>query len=174
MAASTWFRQSPPQDLPPAAQAVLARLVEMLDVVHPQALDRARSHVITSGHGWAEYDVEFLLAHADDEEADITVAVGRDEALLSWLMAHEHIYVDDGDAERPWTAVIVHAVAALLRGEYEVRDYYRGDRFVKTSVHDTLLGARQISTTGSLLGLIPFLRRIDRVERRTIDFRCRG
>lgn len=174
MVASSWFREEPPQDLPPAAQAVLDGLVEMLDVVQPEALDRVRSHVITSGHGWAEYEVEFLLAHRDDEEADITVAVGRDEALLSWLMAHEHIYVDDGDAERPWTTVVVDAVAALLRCEYEVRDHYRGDRLVKTSVHDTLLRGRHVSTSGSLLGLLPFLRRIDRVERRTIDFRCRG
>ncbi len=163
-----------PTDLPDSSRAVLDALVEMLDVVQPEALDRDRSHILTSGHGWAEYDTEFLLAHGDDADADITVAVGRDEALLSWLMAHEHVYADDGDAERPWTMVIVDAVAALLRGEYEVRDHYRGDRLVKTSVHDTLLGDHHVSTSGSLLGLLPFLRRVDRVERRTVDFRCRG
>lgn len=148
-------------------------MVEMLDVVQPQALDLDRSHVITSGHGWAQYDAEFRLAHSDGPEADITVAVGSEEALLSWLMAHEHVYADDGDAERPWTTVIVDAVAALLRGEHEVRDHYRGDRLVKTSVHDTLLGDRHVSTSGSLSGLLPILRRVDRVERRTVDFRCR-
>lgn len=158
----------------PAAQAVLDGLVVMLDAVQPQALDRARSHVVTSGHGWAEYDVEFLLAHTDDDESDITIAVGGNEALVSWLMAHEHIYPEDGDAERPWTTVVVDAVAALLRGEYEVTDHYRGDRLVKTTIHDTLLGGKHISTSGSLLGLLPFLRRVDRVERRTVDFRCRG
>lgn len=149
-------------------------MVEMLDVVQPQALDLERSHVITSAHAWAEYEAEFRLAHADGAEADITVAVGSDEALLSWLMAHEHVYADDGDAERPWTTVVVDAVAALLRGEYEVREHYRGERLVKTSVHDTLLGDRHVSTSGSLLGLLPILRRVDRVERRTVDFRCRG
>lgn len=74
----------------------------------------------------------------------------------------------------PWTTVIVDAVAALLRGEYEVRDHYRGDRLVRTSIHDTLLGDRHVSTSGSLLGLLPILRRVDRVERRTVDFRCHG
>jgi hypothetical protein len=171
--ASSWFREVP-SDLPVASRAVVAALVEMLDVVQPQALDRARTQIRTTGHGWAEYDVEFRLAHADDADADITVAVGSDEALLSWLMAHEHVCADDGDAERPWTTVVVDAVAALLRGEYEVRDHYRRDRLVKTSVHDTLLGDRHVSTSGSLLGLLPFLRRVDRVERRTVDFRCRG
>jgi len=169
-----WFRVVELGETPAAGREVLTGLVEMLDAVQPQALDRERSHVVSEGHGWAAYDVEFLLAHRDDEDADITVAVGRDEALLSWLMAHEHVYADDGDRERPWTTVVVDAVAALLRGEYEVRDHYRGTRLVKTSVHDTLLGQRHISTSGSLLGLLPFFGRVDRVERRTVDFRCRG
>jgi hypothetical protein len=146
----------------------------MLDVVQPEALERARSHAIGSGHGWHDYAVEFLLAHRDDPESDITVAVGEDRALLSWLMAHEHIYPDDGSPERPWTTVVVDAVAALLRGEYEVLDHYRGTRLVKTTVHDSLLGERHVSTTGSLLGLLPFFRKVDRVERRKLDFRCRG
>jgi stage V sporulation protein SpoVS len=89
-------------------------------------------------------------------------------------MAHEHVYADDGDTERPWTTVVVDAVAALLRGEYEVHDHYRGARLVKTRVHDTLLGRRHISTSGSLLGLLPFFSKVDRVGRRAVDFRCRG
>jgi hypothetical protein len=173
VAATTWFGEVVQPDLPPSGQAVLDGLVEMLDVVQPQALNRERSHVVTDGHGWAEYDVEILLAHADDTDADITVAVGHDGAVIGWLMAHEHVYADDGNADRPWTTVVVDAVAALLRGEYEVQEHYRGEHLVKTSVHDTLLGGEHVSTSGSLLGLLPF-RKIDRIERRTVDFRCLG
>lgn len=174
MPAVTWFRDVAHEGIPPSSRAVLDGLVQMLDAVQPQALDRERSHVASEGHGWAAYDVEFLLAHADQPDWDITVAVGRDEALIGWLMAHEHVWPDDETADRPWTTVVVDAVAALLRGEYEVQEHYRGTRLVKTSVHDTLLGRRHVSTSGSLLSLLPFLGRVDRVERRTVDFRCRG
>lgn len=169
---SPWFREVSLNGAPQSARDILDALVTMLDEVQPAGLDCARSYVTTTGHEWREYDVQFLLAHSD-EESDITLAVGGNEALVSWLMAHEHIYPEDGDAERPWTTVVVDAVAALLRGEYEVTDHYRGDRLVKTTIHDTLLGGKHISTSGSLLGLLPFLRRVDRVERRTVDFRCR-
>ncbi len=114
MAASTWFREVAKQGVPQSSQQVLDELVQMLDAVQPQALDRERSHVVSSGHGWTAYEVEFLLAHLDHPDWDITVAVGADEALISWLMAHEHVYREDGDAERPWTRVVVDAVAALL------------------------------------------------------------
>ncbi len=152
---------------------MLQALLPMLNEVQPQALDPQRSHILSTGHEWREYDVEFLLAHREDEDSDITVAVGAKEALISWLMAHEHIYPEDG-ADRPWTTVVVDAVAALLRGEYEVLDHYRGDRLVKTTVHDTILGGQHVTTSGSLLGLLPFLRRVARVERRTVNFQCRG
>jgi hypothetical protein len=173
VAESGWFGRVSLDAAPDSARRVFDELSRMLDVVQPEALDRARSHAVDSGHDWNAYDVEFRLAHGDDERSDITVAVGKEEALVSWLMAHEHIYPDDGGEGRPWTTVVVDAVAALLRGEYEVRDHDRGDRLVKTSVHDRPLGGRHVSTSGSLLGLLPLLRRIDRVERRTIDFRCR-
>jgi hypothetical protein len=173
MVASTWFGEVA-YGMPSSSQEVLDGLVWMLDVVQPQALDQERSHVVSSGHGWAAYEVEFRLAHLEHADWDITVAVGRDEALVSWLMAHEHVHADDGDSERPWTTVVVDAVAALLRGEYEVHDHYRGTRLIKTSVHDTLLGQRHVSTSGSLLGLLPFFGKADRVERRTVDFRCRA
>lgn len=173
MEESAWFREVSLGGAPASARDILDALVAMLDEVRPEALDRARSYVTTTGHEWREYHVEFLLAHTD-EESDITVAVGANEAFVSWLMAHEHVYPEDGTTERPWTTVVIDAVAALLRGEYGVTDHCRGDRLVKTTIHDTLLGGKHISTSGSLLGLLPFLRRVDRVEHRTVDFRCRG
>jgi hypothetical protein len=172
--AAQWFGEVSLDNAPEPAREVFRCLVEMLDVVQPQALDRARSRAVDSGHGWREYAVEFRLAHVDDPEADITVALGDREALLSWLMAHEHVYPDDGTPERAWTTVVVDAVAALLRGEYEVHEHYRGSRLIKTSVHDSVMGGRHVSTSGSLLGLLPFLRKADRIERRKVDFRCRS
>lgn len=152
---------------------VLNGLVELLTVVQPLTLDRGRSHAVATGHGRHNHGVEFLLAHRDGEAADVIVAVGSDAALISRLLAHEHVYAADGNEDRPWTTVVVDAVAAVLRSEYEVRDHYRGRRLVKTSVHDTVRHGQCLSTSGSLFGLLPFLRRVDHVERRTLDFDCR-
>lgn len=66
----------------------------------------------------------------------------------------------------------VDAVAGVLRGEYVVEEHYRGERLIKTTVRDLRDGERAVTTTGSLLNLLPSLRRVDRVERRTISFDC--
>ena len=155
-----------------AVTDALRQLMTMLDTVQPTAMDRARSHVVGQGHGWVEYEVEILLAHQHDHDQDITLAVGADGALLSWLGTHDHVYPHDGSHERPWTTVLVDAVAAILRGEYEVIEHYRGDNLVKTTVHDAVEG-RTLTTIGSLVSLLPF-RRADRVERRSVRFGCLG
>jgi hypothetical protein len=146
----------------------------MLDAVQPTALDRERSHIRLEGHGWHEYEVEVLMAHRDDQEADVTLAIGADGALVSWLTTHDHVYPQDGSTERPWTTVVVDATAAILRGEYVVEEHYRGDKLMKTKVRDVVESGRTVTETGSLLALLPLLRRMDRVERRSIGFDCLG
>lgn len=136
----------------------------MLDAVRPRALDRQRSHIVTEAHGWIEYEAEVLLAHRDDDEADVTLAVGSAGALLSWLTTHDHIYPQDATSERTWTTVTVDAVAAVLRGEYVVEEHYRGDRLVKTTLRDSVDAGRTVTIMGSILSLLPFVRRTDRVE----------
>lgn len=66
------------------------------------------------------------------------------------------------------------ATAAILRGEYVVEAHYRGDKLMKTKVRDVVESGRTVTETGSLLALLPFLRRMDRVERRSIGFDCLG
>lgn len=169
---SRWFDSVSVDGASPAVSDVLHELVAMLDAVQPTAMDRARSHVVGQGHGWVEYEVEFLLAHRHDDNEDVTVAVGADGALLSWLSVHDHVYPSDGSRERPWTTVVVDAVAAILRSEYEVIEHYRGTSLVKTSVYDAAEG-RTLLTVGSLMSLLP-LRRVDNVQRRTVHFNCLG
>ena len=155
-----------------AATDVLRELATMLDTVRPTAMDRVRSHAVSQGHDWVEYEVEILLAHRQDQDQDLKLAVGAQGALLSWLGTHDHVYPQGGTSERPWTTVVVDAVAAILRGQYQVIGHYRGESLVKTTVHDAVEG-RTLLTVGSLASLLPF-RRVDRVERRSVRFDCLG
>ena len=167
-----WFAATSLEGVSTPVVAAVRELLRMLDAVQPTALDRHRSHIVTSGHGWHEYEAEVLLAHRDGDEADVTLAAGPAGALVSWLTTHEHVYPKDGIGERPWTTVAVDAVAGVLRGEYVVEEHYRGERLIKTTVRDLRDGERAVTTTGSLLNLLPSLRRVDRVEGRTISFDC--
>ncbi len=172
MNASRWFAVAETQGASVAVDEVLRELLTMLDKVRPAALDRDRSHVVVDGHDWFEYEAEVLLAHRDNYQADVTLAVGAKDALLSWLGVHDHIYPEDGSAERPWTAVVADTVAAVLRGEYVVEDHYRGDRLVKTVVRDVADRGRSVLTIGSPMALLPFFARAGRIDRRSTDFDC--
>jgi hypothetical protein len=174
MDAARWFATAPDDQPSGPVGVVLAELLRMLDAVRPKAMDRERSHVLLEGHGWHEYEAEIVIAHRDDEDAEITLAVGAHGALLSWLTTHDHIYRQDGRSERPWTTVAVDATAAVLRGEYVVEEHYRGDKLLKTRVRDVVEKGRTVAESGSPLALLPFFRRTDRVERRSIDFECIG
>lgn len=173
MDAGRWFATTSFDGASAPVTAAIRELLTMLDAVQPTALDLQRSHIVNLGHDWAEYEVEVLFAHRDDE-ADVTLALGPAGALVAWLTTHEHVYPQDGSGERSWTTVVVDAVAALLRGEYVVEEHYRGDALVKTTVRDLVDDGREVTTTGSLFALLPILRCVDRVERRTIDFGCLG
>lgn len=155
----------------PAAVAVLEELAAMLDGLRPTLLDRNRSSVRAAGHGWTlEHSVVAHLAHATDADGDLDVIVGDKEAIVSWASAHEHVYPEEGDEQRPWTTVVVDALAAILRGEYVIEEHWRGARLVKVHIIDTADGdERLLSTTGSVLSWLPS-RRPNRVERRTVSF----
>ncbi len=64
------------------------------------------------------------------------MVVGRDEAIVSWLKTHEHIYAADATPGRPWTTIVVDATAAVLRGEYEVESIYRRNRPLRSRIID--------------------------------------
>lgn len=175
--ARRWFGTVEMEGGSAAAREVLSKLVAMLDALQPRLLDPARSTVRTQGHGWTVANsVEIHLEHATDEEAAVTIAVGPDEAIVSWIATHEHVRPHDGTAERPWTTVVVDATAAVLRGEYEVEHHYKGDRLVKTRIIDTAdpEGERTLSTTGTLISSWLPSRRTKRVERRKIDYGVTG
>jgi hypothetical protein len=89
---SRWFGHVSLANAPRAAYSLLDELVVMLDVTQPSRLDKNRSHVVDEGHGRYEHDVEILLAHSAEPEADVTIAVSQDDAVVAWLTAHEHVY----------------------------------------------------------------------------------
>jgi hypothetical protein len=147
----------------------LEQLVRMLDALAPARLDPHRSSINDRGHGWtAPNTVGVRLAHTSDETADVSIALEPKSAIVEWLETHEHVFPEDGGADRPWTTVVADVVAAALRGEYEVELHYRGDRLVKTRLVGAARDGLVLSTTGSLVG---WLRRGPvRVETRRLDY----
>jgi hypothetical protein len=163
-------------DVPPSVIACLRDLVEMLDIIDPSRLDDARSSIRQTGHGWiVPGGVEFHLAHETDECADVDVVVGGREAIVSWLSAHEHVFSEDEDLDRPWTTVVIDVVAAVMRGEYEVESHFRGKRLVKTRIVDVAdrERPRHLGTTSSFFGWLPRPGQ-KRVEVQRLDYGVRG
>lgn len=141
----------------------------MLNEAQPALLDRLTSHAIDNGHGW-QLPVEVVLRHRHEPAMDISIGIGEDEAIVAWLSTHEHVYDGPEHGEQSWTTVVVDTVAAVLRGQYEVEETYKGDRLVKSRVIDRHDG-RTISTTGVLLWpLIP--QRSRRLEPRRLEYAC--
>lgn len=159
----------------PLQQAFFDELERMLKAYEPPLLDRRRSSVRDEGHRWTKANtIEVRLVHATEPEAAIEIGLSPDEAIVGWLTSHEHITTGDEHlGGRSWTSVAVDAVAAILRGDYEVEDTYRGQRLVKTRVIDVgdPDGPRAITETASLFGWIPSPG-AKRVERRRIGFRA--
>lgn len=169
--ASRWF-SSIDSDLPDSARLVLSEIVRMLERAQPTRLDRSRSSVRSAGHGWnlGSRTVVITLGNAANAEWDIEVVVADDEAIVAWLGAHEHVERRDGSAERPWTTVVVDALAGVLAGDYEVESHYRGAHLVKTRIVDVSGDQRRVlSTTGVMTALIPFLGK-KRIEATKVDF----
>lgn len=143
----------------------LRQLVEMLDALDPVRLDRDRSSIRSRGHGWKEHSVAVELVHDSDPDADLSIALDAQGAIVEWLDTHEHVLPDDGDVSRAWTTIVSDVVAAALRGEYEVEQHYRGERLIKTRIVDVARpeSPRDLGTTGSLFGwLRPGPSRVDR------------
>jgi hypothetical protein len=163
-------------DVPPSVMACLCELVEMLDIIDPSRLDPGRSSIRQTGHGWiVPGEVEFHLAHETDECADVDVVVGGREAIVSWLSAHEHVFSEDKGLDRPWTTVVIDVVAAVMRGEYEVENHFRGKRLIKTRIVDVAdrKRPRDLGTTSSLFGWLPW-HGPKRVEAQRLDYGPRG
>ena len=145
----------------------------MLDATNPTLLERTRSSIRDTGHGWTMRSaVEVLLAHEGGEQWDIEVAFGETEAIIAWLDTHEHVFSDEPwDGDRPWATVVVDVVAAALRGEYQIERIHRGDRLIATRIVDVSDPERPriVSTTGSLLGLVPWPKK-RRTEPEALDY----
>ncbi|HZD02418.1 MAG TPA: hypothetical protein VFA46_20170 [Actinomycetes bacterium] len=176
MALAEWFATIDLGKPTQAQQAVVDELGAMLDDYRPARLDRKASSIQATGHGWTlDHTIAVQLAHADDPDAMIELAVGTGEVIVSWLTAHEHLYADEDSPDgRPWPGRVVDLVAAVLRGELEVEDTYRGRWLVKTRIIDVAgpAGPRVLVTTGSLLGWLP-RPGARQVERRRISWGVR-
>ncbi len=165
-----WFGSVDLRGAPDAALSVIHELVRMLDETQPQLLDQRRSHVRSSG----DRTVEIELAHQTESDCDVSVAVDSDQAVVSWLSAHEHVDESDAVAGRPWTTVVVDVVHSVLRGEYEVENHYWRKRLLRTKIIDTgdPAGPRVMEEQGPLLALLPWPR-VTHVARRRVDFGLR-
>jgi hypothetical protein len=91
---------------------------------------------------------------------------------------HDHIDADDpweAAGERAWPARVADAVAAVMCGEFEVQDTWRGRWLARSRIVDVAdpAGVRVLSTTGSLAGCLPWPGR-KRVERRRLSFGVRS
>jgi hypothetical protein len=149
----------------PELTAFLEELVEMLDAVAPARLDRARSSVM---HPAADV-VEIEIAHDVDEEQGIHIRIA-DRATVAWLLVHEHVDREDGYGDRPWTRVTVDLVAAVLRGDYETEDQFRGRWWLRSKIVDVAEGdERTVSEMGPIWGALPWPRASE-VQRRRLDY----
>lgn len=155
----------------PVAEAIIDEVVNMLDVLDPQLVDRGRSSIGSRGQtpGGRVFTLE--IAHVSDPQATVYVEVDGGGAVVSWLGTHEHVGMDEGSVSRPWTSIVVDVLAAALRGEYEVESLHRGGRLVRTRVRDKARDGAVVSETGSVLGWLPLGRSSTETER--LDFGIR-
>jgi hypothetical protein len=158
-----------------AQQAVLDELAAMLDALAPAGLDRSRSHLVWSPatSDSKPLQAQITLEHVSQPAWQIRVEVEAACAVIYWLSVHEHVDEDDAWLDRPWTSVVVDAVAAILRGEYEVEEITRLGRWYQTRVIDVAVPAgpqlRQCSGPLWFWLLRPFRATI---TRRRVDFTC--
>lgn len=160
-------------DIALSTAGVLWELVSMLDVLQPPLIDRSGSSVRAEGHGWLLDDaVVAQITHAADSDAMVSVAVGTDEAIVSWLTVHEHVGPGLSIPTGRFARMVVDTVAKVLRGHYEVEHHFRGRRLVKSRIIDVSDPCRPqvVSITGSLvLSWLPW-HGSKRVERRRLTF----
>jgi hypothetical protein len=126
MALADWMRVA---DEPTTAsqRAVLDELAAMLDQLRPAGLDRSRSQLSRSTTKGArgQSAVVITLEHRTRNDWSVEINIEPTSAVIRWLSAHEHIEEHDGWDARPWTSVVVDAIAAILRGDYEVEHITR-------------------------------------------------
>lgn len=172
MALSDWFGNVSLDHAPAASKRLVDELAQMLDRVQPELLDAQNSHAIDSGHGW-KLPVEVVLRHRDEPESNVSIGVGVDEAIVAWLSTYLHLFDGPEHGDRPWTTVVADTVAAVLCGEYGVKQTYKRERLVRTKVIDRTDG--RIVSTGINLPfwrLIP--RRSDHRGPLYLSYACRG
>lgn len=171
-----WFSSVVTAGAPAAALSVVDELVRMLDQAQPTLLDPERSVIGPAGTTWPEYDWLIRITHKSYADAAISIAVDKDHAVVSWSNAHEHVYSEDGTAERPWMTVVVDAVAAVLRGEYVVETRYKGDRPVRATILDMADpdAPRMVSEVGTLLSSWFPWPRVTQIERSRLSYGARG
>ncbi len=172
MPLADWFAVIELEHPGPAQQAFLDQLATMLDDYQPTELDREASRIQADVRGPSRgRGVTIRLVHARDAEATVEVTLDEQQAIIQWLSAHEHVDVGDDSTDRSWTTQVVDAIAALLRGDYEVQDTYLGRLLVKTRVVDVAEpGApRILSTTVTPLSPLALLTS-SRVRPRRVSF----
>jgi hypothetical protein len=134
---SDWIQTSdgPAND---AQRAALEELGAMLDHVAPEGLDRTQSHLAWSRSvvDSPQMTAEVTLEHVNHPDWRVELHVHPRGAVVYWLSAHEPVDEHDDSDDRIWTSVVIDAVAAILRGEYEVEEVRRLGQWCKTTVID--------------------------------------
>jgi hypothetical protein len=157
-----------------AQQAVLEELGAMLDDLAPEGLDRSRSRLVWSSSATDPPDMtaEVTLEHVSRPDWAVEIHVHPRGAVVYWLSAHEPVDEHDAWDDREWTSVVVDAVAAILRGDYEVEEVTRLGRWYETRVIDIVdrAGPRPLGSTLPLWAMV--LRLFPaKTTRKRIDFR---
>ncbi len=185
---SRWFGSVDMSEAPPAAVAVVTRLERLLDDTQPSLLQPSRSWIKSRGRGWpppelvppdtprdavpdwADSDIGIRIGHDTDSEADITVGVGHQDAVVGCFGGRITLPVtsDSGIHE------VVKLAEDALRAQYVWEAHYRGGKLVQSEVayvgiHVNGMEGRQvIQSLHTWTAWLPLPR--TRVERRVVTY----
>ncbi|MCW2499809.1 MAG: hypothetical protein JWN87_1485 [Frankiales bacterium] len=168
MEGQPWFGRVAMGVAPDAPKAVLAELIRMLDAVSPAGWTPSAVMPSTAATA-AQRTSRSDWRNVDRPDHDVELIIS-DEAVVFWLGTQEHVYPNDATPDRPWTTVIVDAAAAIIRGQYTVKQTLRWGHVARSHLLDNVTG-RRLSETGTLLALVPGP---SRRQRTSVDFGCRA
>jgi hypothetical protein len=190
---SRWFGSVDIGVAPPAAVDVVAELGRLLDQIRPTLLQPDRSWIKARGRGWPlpelvppelppdalpdwqDCEIGIRLGHATDPEADITVGVGRQHAVVGSIGGRITLSVTTDAAVK----YAVDLAGNALRAQYVWEEHYRGQTLVRSEVAS--VGIQVDGTEGrhvhrSFRARRAWLRlaQSPRVERRVVTFGLQG
>jgi hypothetical protein len=190
---SLWFGSVDMRGAIPAGVDVVAQLERLLDQTQPTLVQRDRSWIKARGRGWPppelvppdlplnalsdwpECEIGIRLGHATDSEADITVGVGRNHAVVGALGGRITLPVtnDAGVLD------VVDEAGNALRAQYVWEEHYRGQRLLRwelaaVGIHVDGTEGRHVHRSFRARRAWLHLSRPTRVARRVVTYGLQG